>query len=221
MLVHSEDWDNPQRIEFNCYYKLDPYITEAEREDGENVNKLFKILQRMVEAFKHFEKVVNLDDVESAVQAKAYIVQEPFRDIPEGTRLVVTSVKGGETTVYHKILLEEPIVLTSEELAKCKLESDLIEFETRFTLRGRAGKIATYFEKKQTYRVQYIDGTSSDFSHDELVNEIAYSKEMDAVDDGGGELDDKTPYMIPKGKRDIVSSMKQIQIQGKWYNETG
>jgi len=283
MLVHSEDWDNPQRIDFNCYYKLDPYITEAERQDGENVNKaLFKFLQRMVEAnkqrshdfevgdrlraqkdmvgrrffiykgdvwkvseitedtvaltngvdpiielpsnsqaLKHFEKVVNLDDVESAVQAKAYIVQEPFRHIPEGTRLVVTSVKGGETTVYHKILLEEPIVLTSEELAKCKLESDLIEFETRFTLRGRAGKIATYFEKKQTYRVQYIDGTSSDFSHDELVNEIAYSKEMDAVDDGGGELDDKTPYMIPKGKRDIVSSMKQMQIQGKWYNETG
>ena len=71
-----------------------------------------------------------------------------------------------------------------------------------------------YFEKTQKYQVQYNDGSSLEYSHDELVNEIAYSKKMDAADED--DLEDKTPFMIPNAKRNIVSNMKQLQVQGKW-----
>jgi len=283
MLVDCDEWDRPQTIGMSCYYKLDPYVSEAEKESenataiallnllmqnayksrGEqphdfevgdrlraikdipcrrfiiykhDVWKVAKITDDTVtltngvdpkielpsnhQAFRYLKKIVNLDDVESATHAKAYIVQKQFRDIPEGTRLIVDSVISGKTTVYHKTLLEDPVVLTKEELAKCKLESDLIEFEAEYALRGRAGKIVTYFENTQMYRVQYTDGTSSDYSHDELVNEIAYSKKMDLADEED-ELEDKSPFMVPNSKRNIVSSMKQLQIQGKWCNEDG
>merc|ERR1719373_435857 len=111
---------------------------------------------------EYFDKIqhVNLDDVEQTVQAKAYIVEKPFFNFPKGTRLAVTQVLAGETTVFHDKLLEEPVVLTKGELARCKIESELIDFNASLNLRGRTAQISEYFEETEMYRVQYAEGSS-------------------------------------------------------------
>jgi len=167
--------------------------------------------------FQYFEKVehVNLDDVEKIVQAKAYIVEQAFLAFPKGTRLVVTQVIGGETTVFHEKLLEEPTVLSKGELARCKIESELIDFNASLNLRGRTAQISEYFEETEMYRVQYADGSSKNFTHDELVDEISYTRKLEEEDDG---LEDK---MVDKPKPDLVPGIYQLKLKGTWYSEDG
>eukprot|EP00493_Phyllostaurus_siculus_P024970 UN25313 len=169
--------------------------------------------------FQYFEKIehVNLDDVEKIVQAKAYIVEQAFLEFPKGTRLVVTQVIGGETTVFHEKLLEEPVVLTKGELARCKIESELIDFNASLNLRGRTAQISEYFEETEMYRVQYADGSSKNFTHDELVDEILYSRKMEEEDEED-ELEDK---MAEKPKPDLVPGVYQLKLKGSWYSEGG
>jgi len=169
--------------------------------------------------FQYFEKVehVNLDDVEKTVQAKAYIVEQAFLDFPKGTRLVVTQVIGGETTVFHEKLLEEPIVLSKGELARCKIESELIDFNASLNLRGRTAQISEYFEQTEMYRVQYADGSSKNFTHDELVDEISYTRKLEEEDEED-ELEDK---MVEKPKPDLVPGIYQLKLKGTWCSEDG
>lgn len=169
--------------------------------------------------FDYFEKVqhVNLDDVEQTVQAKAYIVEKPFFNFPKGTRLAVTQVLGGETTVFHDKLLEEPVVLTKGELARCKIESELIDFNARLNLRGRTAQISEYFEETETYRVQYADGSSKNFTHDELVDEISYSRKMEEENEEDG-LEDK---MVDQPKSDLIVGIYQLKLKGTWCSENG
>ena len=109
--------------------------------------KYFTWKKFSIQVIKH----TNLDDVEQTVilrnnlvevQAKAYIVEKSFFNFPKGTRLAVTQVLAGETTVFHDKLLEEPVVLTKGELARCKIESELIDFNASLNLRGRTAQIS-------------------------------------------------------------------------------